>query len=109
MAVLSVLKRLSIAFKAALILFASAVMKFKFLPTTYSTVLITQTKQKEDFMNKIKSINCSVLESSDTAVTKIILFGDNTLSNSSNTRILNSTIEYVISTQRFEGSILSPM
>ena len=38
----------------------------------------------------------------------ILLFGDNTLSNSSNTFILNSTIEYVISTQRFEGSILTP-
>ena len=36
----------------------------------------------------MKSINCSILESSDATVAKIILFddfGDNTLSNSSNT------------------------
>ena len=58
------------------------------------------------YLNKIKSINCSILESSDTAVTKILLSGDNTFSDSSNTLILNSTIEYIISTQRFEGSIL---
>ena len=57
----------------------------------------------------MKSINCSILESSDAAVTKILLFDDNTLSNSSNTLILNKTIEYIISTQRFEGSILTPV
>ena len=61
------------------------------------------------FLNKIKSINCSILESSDAALTKILLFGDNNVSNSSNTIILNSTIEYIISTQRFEGSILTPV
>ena len=57
----------------------------------------------------MKSINCSILESSDAAVTKILPFDDNTLSNSSNTLILNKTIEYIISTQRFEGSILTPV
>ena len=60
-------------------------------------------------LNKIKSINCSILKSSDAAVTKILLFGDNTLSDSFNTLILNSTFEYIISTQRFEGSILTPV
>ena len=60
-------------------------------------------------LNKIKSINCSILESSDAAVTKILLFGDNTFSDSSNTLILNSTDEYIISTQRFEGFILTPV
>ena len=57
---------------------------------------------------KIKSINCSILELSDAVVTKIFLFGDNTLSDSSNTLILNSTIDYIISTKRFDGSILTP-
>ena len=91
---------LSIAFKTASILFAPAVMESKLLPTTYPTY----TNERLILLNKIKSINCSILESSDAAVTKIILFGDNTLSNSSNTLILNSTIEY-ISTQWFEGSV----
>ena len=66
----------------------------------------TYTNERLTPMNKIRSINCSILESSDAAVTKILLFGDNTLSNSSNNFILNSTIEYMISTQKFEGSIL---
>ena len=36
---------------------------------------------------------------SDMVVTKILLFGDNTLSDSFNTLILNSTIVYIISTK----------
>ena len=67
----------------------------------------TYTNERFTLLNKIKSINCRILESRDAVVTKTILFGDNTLSNSSNTIILNSTIESIISTQRFEGSILT--
>ena len=71
----------------------------------------TYTNERLTPLNKIKSINCSILESSNAAETKIILFGDNILSNCSsyNTIILNSVIEYMISTQRFEGSILTPV
>ena len=65
------------------------------------------TNERLTLLNKIKGINCSILESSDAAVTKILLFGENTIISSSNTFILNSTIEYIISTQRFEGSILT--
>ena len=59
-------------------------------------------------LNKIESINCSILEFSDAVVTKILLFGDNTVSDSSNTLILNSTIDYIKSTKRFNDSILTP-
>ena len=55
----------------------------------------TYTNERLTLLNKIKSINCCILESSDVTVTKILLFGDNTLSNSYNTLILNSTIEYI--------------
>ena len=75
--------------------------------THYLLYCSTYTNERLALLNKIKSINCCILESSDAAVTKILLFGDNTLSNSSNTLILNSTIEYIISTQRFESSILT--
>ena len=54
------------------------------------------------------SFNCSILEFSDAIVTKTLLFGDNTLSDSCNTLILNSTIDYVIDTKRFDDSILTP-
>ena len=59
-------------------------------------------------LSKIKSINCSILEFRDPAVTEILLFGDNTLSDSCNTLILNSTIDYIIATKRFDDSNLTP-
>ena len=59
-------------------------------------------------LNKIKSTNCSILEFSDAVVTKTLLFGDNTVSDSCNTLILNPTIDYVISTKRFDDSNLTP-
>ena len=82
-------------------------MELKHLPTTYFTVL-TYAKEKMNLLNKIKSIICRILEFSDAVVTKILLFGDNTLSDSCNTLILNSTIDYIISTKRFDDSILTP-
>ena len=44
----------------------------------------TYINERMTLLNKIKSINCSILESTDDAVTKILLFGDNTFSDSSN-------------------------
>ena len=56
---------------------------------------------------KSKSIKCSILEFSDAVATKILPLEDNTLSDSSNTLILNSTIDYIISTKRFDDFILT--
>ena len=52
-------------------------------------------------LDKIKRINCGILELSDAVVTKILLFRDNTLSAFSDTLILNSTINYVIYTRSY--------
>ena len=58
-------------------------------------------------LDKIKSVNCGILELSDVVVTQILQFGDNTSSTSSNTLILNSTIDCIISTKRFDDTILT--
>ena len=50
----------------------------------------TYTNERLTLLNKIKSINCTILEFSDAGATKMFLFGDNTLSNSSDT-ILNTS------------------
>ena len=62
----------------------------------------TYTNKRMTLLNKIKSINCRMLEFSDIIVTKSLIFGDNTLSDSCNTLILDSTID------RFDDSILTP-
>ena len=56
--------------------------------THYLLRCATYTNERITLLNKIKSVNCSILESSDAVVTKIRLFGDNTLTDSSNTLIL---------------------
>ena len=73
--------------------------------THYLLYCPTHTNERMTLLNKIKSINCSILEFSDAAVTKILVFGDNTVRNFSNTLILNSTIDYILSTKRFDDSI----
>ena len=74
---------------------------------TYLLHCPTYTNEKMNLLNKIKSINWIVFEFSDAVVTKILLFGDNALGDSSNTLILNSTIDYILSTKRFDDSILT--
>ena len=59
-------------------------------------------------LEKIKSTICGILELSDTVMTKILLYGDNTLiASSNNIFILNSSIDHVISTKRFDNPILT--
>ena len=60
--------------------------------THYLLHCTTDTNQTVILLNKIKSINCSILEFIDTVVIKTLLFGDNTLSDSCNTLVLNLTI-----------------
>ena len=59
------------------------------------------------FLNKIKNINCGILELSDTIMTKTLLSGDSLLSDSTNTLILNSNFGYVIATKRFDDPIVT--
>ena len=59
------------------------------------------------FLNKIRNINHGILELSDTIMSKTLLFGESLLSDSANTLILNSTIDYVVATKRFDDPIVT--
>ena len=48
-----------------------------------------------------------ILELSDTFMTKTFLFDDNSLSNSTNTLISNSKIDYVIPSKRVDGPFVT--
>ena len=56
--------------------------------TRYLLNCPTITNERMTLLNKIKSISCSILEFSNAVVTKILLFGDKTFSDSCNTFIL---------------------
>ena len=77
-------------------------MIIKHLHTPYSLTYLCKRKNGPTEQNR------GIIELSDgTIVANILLLGDNFLSASSNTLILNSRIDYLISTQRFDDSILT--
>ena len=78
-------------------------MIMKHLLTTCFIALIIQMT----LMDRIKSINFGILELSGAVVTKNFLVRNNTVSASSNTLILNSTIDHATATKGFDDSILT--
>ena len=68
---------------------------------------LTYSNERMTFHNKIKDINFGICELSDTIMTKTLLLDDSLLSDSTNTIILNLTIDYVIATKRFDDPIVT--
>ena len=62
--------------------------------------------ERKTFLSNIKSINHKFLEQNDSTLTQTLLFGDPASSVETNTLILNTTIQYVLSTKRFEEALL---
>ena len=53
-------------------------------------------------LNTIKNIDMSTLQQSDSKFTRVLLFGDTSFDNNKSTFILDATIDYTISTRRFD-------
>ena len=62
--------------------------------------------KRNTFLNNIRQIAHSILHLNHSQVTHVLLYGDLSLKNETNTEILNSTMSYILSTKRLEGSIL---
>ena len=59
------------------------------------------------FLNKFGNTNYGILELSYNIMTKTLFFGDSLVVDSTNTLILDSTIDYVIATKRFDNPIVT--
>lgn len=59
-------------------------------------------KKRSNLLNNISYINSGILENSSSAITWILLFEDASFNDLTNTCILNSTLEYMIGTKRFD-------
>ena len=57
-------------------------------------------------MNELSSINCEIVSLIPCALLEVILYGDKTLNDKSNHKILIATITYIKNTQRFEQVLL---
>ena len=67
---------------------------------------IFDAKRNTLLNNKSRQVSHSILNLNHSEITHVLLFGDFSLKNETNTEILNSTMNYILSTNRFEGSIL---
>ena len=62
--------------------------------------------ERNNLLKNIRQIAPSTLNLKYSQITHVLLYGDSSLKNETNTEILNSTMNYILSTKRFEGSIL---
>ena len=53
-------------------------------------------------INNIRNIDNNIVNLSDSRFSEVLLFGNSSFNNSKNTFILNTTIEYIVSSKRFE-------
>ena len=53
-------------------------------------------------INNIRNINSDILNLNDSKFSEVLLFGNSSFNNSKNTFIINTTIEYIVSSKRFE-------
>ena len=57
-------------------------------------------------LNSLSKIDYKLLDSTDTSLTQILLFGNSSFTTNNNTRIINLTIDFVLLTKRFDGPLL---
>ena len=57
-------------------------------------------------LSSLSKIDHKLLHSIDTSLTQILLFGNSSFNTNDNTKIINLTIDFVLSTKRFDGPLL---
>ena len=58
-------------------------------------------------LSTIKNIDTSILQQSDSKFTSVLLFGETSFDNTKSTFILDATIDYIISTGRFDEPLFN--
>ena len=62
--------------------------------------------ERKTLLNNIRQIAPSILNLNHSQITDVLLYGNSSLKKETNTEILNSTMNYTVSTKRFEDSVL---
>ena len=61
---------------------------------------------RNTLLSKIPEINSDLITRSDIALIETLMFGDISLSQYNNSRILDATITFIITSKRFDDSLL---
>ena len=57
---------------------------------------------RDTLLRTLNNIDCKILESNDSYLTQTLLFGSTSFDSETNMLVLNATIDYILSTERFE-------
>ena len=57
------------------------------------------------FFNKLRSIDANILSNDDSNISKVLLYGNHSFNDEKNTSILTASVEYIISTKRFDAPL----
>ena len=58
--------------------------------------------KRHTLLSTLNNIDSKILESNDSYLTQTLLFGSTSFDSETNTLVLNATINYILSTERFE-------
>ena len=61
--------------------------------------------KRHAFLSTLNNIDCKILDSSDSYLTQTLLFGCTLFHSETETLVLNATIDYILSTERFKESL----
>ena len=64
------------------------------------------TNEKSTLLNIVSTINENNLTSCDATFVKLILYGDESLDLGTNTLILNASVNFILSTERFDDPLI---
>ena len=90
-----------IASKIHRILFVPVAATLKIHVTSSSMVLISSLKER------LFSIDSNILNQADATVIKTLLFGNSKYSNEINLQILNASVDFILTSKRFDEHLLN--
>ena len=64
------------------------------------------TNERSILLNNVSTINKNSLTSCDASIVKLLLNGDESLDLETNTLILNATVDFILSSKRFDGPLI---
>ena len=78
------------------------------IKSTSHFLLHCPTFDDEQFtlLSTLNNIDCILLELTESSLSQTLLYGNKLFDKEKNTRILNATIEYILSTERFEEPLI---
>ena len=74
-------------------------------PVQSQSLYSSKLNPRTNLMNELRKIDSSILNLDEISLTKLLLYGDSKFENKVNKKMLLASINFVLSTKRFEGQL----